>query len=217
QGTSAPTVVTVNPTPSPVITASHCLAPFASGGTASVPDAGPGATYSWSITNGTITAGAGTKSITFSSTGAGSITLNVTVTNGCGSASGSATVAVNAQCGKFFTLTPCRVIDTRSTNTPALAAAGQRTFLLTGSCGIPSTAQAVSVNVAVTGESAGGHLQIFPAGSPLPLTSVINYRAGQTRANNAIISLGPGGDITVKCNQDTGTTDLILDVNGYFE
>jgi YD repeat-containing protein len=53
-------------------------------GTASVP-ATSGATYSWSITNGTITGGAGASSMTFRANCSGSsVTLNVTVTAGCG-------------------------------------------------------------------------------------------------------------------------------------
>jgi hypothetical protein len=44
----------------------------------------------------------------------------------------------------------------------------------------------------------------------------MNYRAGQTRANNAIVLLGASGDFTVSCSQLGGTTHFILDVNGYF-
>jgi hypothetical protein len=46
---------------------------------------------------------------------------------------------------------------------------------------------------------------------------VINYRDGQTRANNAIASLSKGGTLAVFCGQSDGTTHLIIDVNGYFE
>lgn len=47
---------------------------------ASVADAGPGATYSWSMTNGTITAGAGTRSVKFSPWPIGNTVLSVQVT-----------------------------------------------------------------------------------------------------------------------------------------
>jgi hypothetical protein len=50
----------------------------------------------------------------------------------------------------------------------------------------------------------------------MPATSVINYQAGQTRANNALLSLGPGG-VAVHCDQPSGTVQLILDVNGYYQ
>jgi hypothetical protein len=51
----------------------------------------------------------------------------------------------------------------------------------------------------------------------LSLSSTINYRAGQTRANNAIVPLGLFGDINVVSGQPSGTVHFILDVNGYFE
>jgi choice-of-anchor B domain-containing protein len=49
-----------------------------------------------------------------------------------------------------------------------------------------------------------------------PGTSVINYRPGQTRANNAIVALEAGGEVRVYCAQGSGTVELILDVSGYF-
>jgi hypothetical protein len=58
--------------------------------------AGAGATYHWSITNGTITAGAGTRSITYTAGGSGSVHLGVgIIANGCG-ASGTADVTINS-------------------------------------------------------------------------------------------------------------------------
>ena len=121
----------------------------------------------------------------------------------------------------YQTLTPCRVVDTRSAagalGGPALAANASRTFVLTGQCGLPATAKAVAVNVTVTGGSAAGDLRLFPAGSAMPPTSVINYRAGQTRANDAVVALGASGDLAIQCDQSSGTVHAILDVVGWFE
>ena len=45
----------------------------------------------------------------------------------------------------------------------------------------------------------------------------MNWRPGQTRANNAIVPLGPSGDILVHVDQaSSGTVHFIIDVNGYF-
>jgi hypothetical protein len=122
---------------------------------------------------------------------------------------------------KFHTLAPCRVVDTRTPNGPyggpALVANADRTFVLAGQCGVPATASAVVLNIAVTGSTAGGDLRLYPAGSPLPLTSAINYKAGQTRADNAVILLGANGDLAVHLDQPSGTVHVILDVDGYFE
>jgi pimeloyl-ACP methyl ester carboxylesterase len=140
-----------------------------------------------------------------------------------GSAAGSATVTVDTSksCGSFFTLPPCRVVDTRNVagdyGGPALAAAGQRLFSLAGLCGVPSTAKALSLNVTVVNPTATGFLTIYPGGSILPATSNINYRPGETRANNGVARLATGASLSVFVGQASGTVDLVIDVNGYFQ
>lgn len=122
----------------------------------------------------------------------------------------------------FHTLTPCRLVDTRLPDGPlggpALQPLATRTFALAGSCGVPPTAKALSVNMAVTGTMAAGHLTVFPADKPLPQTSSINFTAGQTRANNALVSLALDGTGAVKVRLGSAASlHFILDVNGYFE
>ncbi len=85
---------TVNPLPSSTITAAGPVYANSTGNTASVPTSS-GGTYAWTITGGTITAGAGTASITYTAGSSSySITLGCTVTSssGCSSSAGSATV-----------------------------------------------------------------------------------------------------------------------------
>jgi len=72
------TVITIDCT----ITAPSSVYANSTGNTASVPDAGGGATYTWSITNGTITAGQGTSSITWRAGSTGPVTIGITVTVG---------------------------------------------------------------------------------------------------------------------------------------
>jgi streptogramin lyase len=121
----------------------------------------------------------------------------------------------------FFTLTPCRLVDTRNSpgpdGGPALAAGRDRAVTLAGGCGIPSGATAVAVNVTVTGATAGGHLTAYPARTSLPPTSTISYSPGQTRANNSIFSLGAGGAVEIHCAQAAGSVQFILDVTGFFK
>jgi plastocyanin len=122
---------------------------------------------------------------------------------------------------QFHTVTPCRVADTRGAvgphGGPSLAAGASRTLLITGQCGVPATASAVSFNFTVTQATADGDLRVIPADQALPLVSTLNWRAGQTRANDAVVALGSSGDILVHVDQAGGTVDLIIDVNGYFE
>jgi hypothetical protein len=150
------------------------------------------------------------------------VTLNVTVQHGGCSSMDSVGVPIDSMCpASFFTVTPCRVVDTRDPmgpwGGPALNALAERTFVFSDRCGIPPTARSVSLNVTVTASTAGGHLSLYPGGTALPLVSAMNYSTGQTRANNAIVPLGASGTLTVFCGQSSGTAHVILDVNGYFE
>jgi uncharacterized repeat protein (TIGR01451 family) len=122
----------------------------------------------------------------------------------------------------FFTLQPCRVVDTRGAvapnGGPAMSGQQTRAFVMTGSCGIPATAKALSLNVTVTQATANGFVTLFPAGQPRPLASSINYPAGRTLANNAIIALDAVGRMAAFAGQGAGTTvHVIIDVVGYFQ
>jgi len=140
----------------------------------------------------------------------------------------SATLAVGAlgsgaapPATSFFTLTPCRVVDTRNAagefGGPALTAQAERTFKLAGRCAIPASAAALSLNLTATGATSAGNLVLFAGGTFAPSTSTLNYAAGTTRANNAIVGLGAGASLRVRSNQANGSVHVILDVNGYFE
>jgi hypothetical protein len=82
---------------------------------------------------------------------------------------------------------------------------------------VPATAKAVSLNMAVTEPTTQGFVKLFPSGGGVPVTSAINFLPGQTRSNNGIYGLGVGGSLTGRYGAVSGTTHLILDVNGYFE
>ncbi len=55
------------------------------------------------------------------------------------------------------------------------------------------------------------------AGTPRPGTSSINYVSGQTRANNATVTLSDTGGFDVYCAQASGSAHFIVDVYGYLE
>jgi hypothetical protein len=77
--------VTIFPNPDCTITTVVDACADEPGYVASVPDAGGGATYTWGITGGTITAGQGTGEITYAAGPAGTLSLTVDIinTNGC--------------------------------------------------------------------------------------------------------------------------------------
>jgi hypothetical protein len=120
--------------------------------------------------------------------------------------------------GSFFTVTPCRLLDTRQPGQgPALASGAARLLSVPGACAIPPTASAVAINVTVTDGTGGGHLILFPGGGAVPGTSTLNFRAGQTRANNAVVGLGADGDLGLLAAVGGGSVQVIVDVVGYFE
>ena len=118
--------------------------------------------------------------------------------------------------GAFYTVPPCRAVDSRTSDEPALAAGTSRTFTLVGRCGIPAEAVTVSLNVTVTEATSPGHLRLYPGDTSLPATSSLNFSTGDTRANSALSLLGPAGDLTVFSRQDSGSVHVIVDVTGYF-
>jgi FtsP/CotA-like multicopper oxidase with cupredoxin domain len=121
----------------------------------------------------------------------------------------------------LYTLTPCRIADTRNPNGPlggpSLVAGAIRTFPIAGVCSVPFSAKAVALNVTVVLPTTAGYLTLYPAGASLPLASTVNFRSGIVRANNALVSLGTAGQLSVFCGMPAGSTDFIVDVVGYLE
>ena len=120
----------------------------------------------------------------------------------------------------LYTVTPCRLLDTRNPDGayggPHIAAGGARTFTFQGQCGIALGARAVALNVTVASPSTSGSLALFPADVPPPGTSSISLTPGKTRANNGILGLSLLGDLTI-FNSSPTEAQTIVDVSGYFK
>jgi hypothetical protein len=125
--------------------------------------------------------------------------------------------------GGYYTVLPCRLVDTRTLPNgtwwgPALAAQAERVFPVRGQCNVPPTAKAVVVNATVTGSTGPGSLNLYAAfPATIPGTSVVNFSAGATRANNAVVGLDDAGQMAVFNQMASGTAHFVLDVVGYFE
>ena len=163
---------------------------------------------------------AATASSLAATTPPGTGTVDVVVTNP-DTRTATLPAAFTYAAANFFSVTPCRLVDTRNSagpySGPALAATADRAFVVAGQCGVPANARAVSVNVTVTQPAGPGDLRIYPGAGPVPASSAINYRPGQTRANNTVALLGSAGDVVFRCDQAAGSVQLIVDVNGYFQ
>jgi Tol biopolymer transport system component len=122
---------------------------------------------------------------------------------------------------RFFTVTPCRLLDTRQGGQgPALTSGLRRTVLAHGACGIPATARALAVNVTATQPSAAGYLILHAGDIAADSTSTLNFSSGQTRSNSAVIALAYDGTGTLAVTPFVtggGTVQVIVDVSGYFE
>ncbi|HEY1203765.1 MAG: glycoside hydrolase family 44 protein [Bryobacteraceae bacterium] len=119
---------------------------------------------------------------------------------------------------EFVPVTPCRIADTRNAagpfGGPTPTGGSTRSFAIPQStCNIPATAQAYSLNVTVVPQSTLGYLTLWPTGQTQPFVSTLNSLQGAVVANAAIVPAGTGGAVSVYV---TDTTDVILDINGYF-
>ena len=116
--------------------------------------------------------------------------------------------------GLFNPLTPARLLDTRNGQGPI----GQMQTInlqVTGAGGVPASGvSAVVLNVTVTNPTVPSYLTVSPAGAPRPLASNLNFVHGQTVPNRVVVRVGDGGQVSLF--NFLGSTDVVVDVNGWF-
>jgi hypothetical protein len=124
----------------------------------------------------------------------------------------------------FVPITPVRIMDTRSASKigPVTGPVGANSTILlpidgNTTASLPASGvTGVAVSVTVTDETAPGFLTAYPADTPLPVTSTMNYNTSVgSVTNNAIVNVGPDGDIGL-FNGSGGTAQFIVDLTGYF-
>ncbi len=119
----------------------------------------------------------------------------------------------------YAPLPPARIVDSRDGTgvggSPSAWGPGTtRDVQVTGQGGVPGGADAVLVNLTVTGGSATSHLRAWPAGTAMPNASAINFAPNQTVANLSVVKIGTGGKISLF--NSSGSVHVIVDVIGYF-
>jgi LmbE family N-acetylglucosaminyl deacetylase len=175
-GDSAWVNVSAGP-PNPTITAAAKVTTGQANLTASVVAQG-GATYAWSITNGTITAGAATNVVTYSAGAVGTAVLSCTVTN-ASNASATGTFNESVVAAPVATITA-----------PSTVSAGMTG--LTASVPLQSGASYAwtIVNGTITGGATSNQV-VFTAGSPgtLTLSSSVTNAAGAVSNGTASVSV----------------------------
>ncbi|MDQ1246302.1 MAG: hypothetical protein QG597_670 [Actinomycetota bacterium] len=120
----------------------------------------------------------------------------------------------------YIPTAPVRVADTRPGQPVAfplieipVPAGATLEVPVAGANGIPIDAAAIVANVTATGPTGGGHLRVFPCGRALPNVSTLNYPAGASVANLAVIAPGRSGRV---CIYSPTQTHVFVDINGYF-
>ncbi|HJP73601.1 MAG TPA: S53 family peptidase [Pseudonocardiaceae bacterium] len=119
-------------------------------------------------------------------------------------------------------VTPIRVLDTRSgtgpIGVPSAAPIGQDQSIsvqLSGANGVPATGvTGVVLNVTATDSSTGSYLTVYPDGITRPLSSNLNFSAGQTIPNLVTVPVGSDGKVDIY--NFSGTTDVVADLFGYY-
>ena len=170
------------------------------------------ATTTTTTVSGT-TAAAASDTATATATAAASATANAS-----GAATTAAATAEPSTFPGYTSVSPTRVLDTRSgTGAPkAAVGAGQSIVVkVTGVAGIPATGVgAVVVNVTAVSPTATSFLSVYPSGAARPTTSTLNLAAGRSVANLVIATPGQDGAVTIY--NGAGSVHVLADVSGYF-
>jgi Chaperone of endosialidase len=134
---------------------------------------------------------------------------------------GVSTMAAVTNSIPFIGLAPCRIVDTRGNDAPIqggmfTGGSDVRNYAVAGICGIPGTAQALSLNFTVTGpgQTAAGFLLAWPTGGAVPPVSILNWDHIPAQiANAAVVPTNASVSFTVNVS---APTHVIIDVNGYY-
>jgi FlgD Ig-like domain len=161
----------------------------------------------------TVKVGTGGSIDLFQSGGTGTAQVIVDVAGYYIAGTPTATPTAN---GAFTSLSPNRILDTRTNGGP-IRAYGTRDLQIstTTSGGVPTGAGAVVLNVPVTHTTSNGYLTVYPTGTGAPTASNLNWTPGLTIPNLVTVKLSASGSVTIY-QSGPGTADVIVDVAGYY-
>ncbi|MDP9483003.1 MAG: hypothetical protein M3P84_07250, partial [Chloroflexota bacterium] len=123
----------------------------------------------------------------------------------------------------YVAIDPLRVLDSRVNVgvTGIFNASSPKTFIVGGftspAGSIPAEAIAVTGNMTVVGQTAGGYVSITTAATSSPRTATLNFPVKDTRGNNVTTPLAGNGRLAAVYKAAAGKkAHLIFDVTGYF-
>jgi hypothetical protein len=119
---------------------------------------------------------------------------------------------------KFVPVIPGRVLDTRAGIglSGKFLSHGARGLTIVPNGGVAADAVAITGNLTAVNQTRAGYVSLTQAPTGTPTTSTLNFPARDTRANGVTAPLGPDGGVGLIYMGGGGTTDLILDITGYF-
>lgn len=125
--------------------------------------------------------------------------------------------SVTSAGGLAFTgVSPQRVLDTRHGlgGIGRFAPGDDRRVTISGVAGVPANAESVVVNITAVSPEGTGYVTAYPSGSTVPDASNLNLARGSDRPNLAVVKIGADGAIRLRVAETS--TDLLVDVQGYF-
>lgn len=194
------------------------------GSASSDPDGDSVAEYTFDFGDGSapVTQGSPAVDHTYNDVGNYNASLVVKDSRGKSSVNAANVIIQVIPDGDYYTVTPCRLLDTRTQeggNAPVSSGTDRVLDVVAiTQCGVSPLATAVVINVTVTQTTAGGHLIVYPADlQQPPVSSTLNFGPNMTRANNAIVALSADGKLKLRpVMSPSGSAHLVVDVMGFF-
>ena len=114
---------------------------------------------------------------------------------------------------QLVNVTPCRLVDTRHESPIQGGTFESFAVPRLGGCNIPTTAAAYSLNVTVVPHGPLQSMTVWPTPERQPTLATMSSTDGRVRTNAMIVPAGASGAVSVYVSR---TSDVILDINGYF-
>jgi hypothetical protein len=150
---------------------------------------------------------------------AGVYTVSLQAQNGSGTAALPVPITLAPAAPlDFYSVTPCRLYDSRQAT--ALLSGAARSIQGSGTCGIPASARALAANVTVIASTGTGSATLYPGNYPQPVASTTSFSASATRATSAVLPLATDGSGTLTALLSiagaNASAHMVIDVSGYF-
>lgn len=130
---------------------------------------------------------------------------------------------------EFVPITPCRIIDTRTSVGGILKANATRAFIVggtsgftnqggkNGGCGIPASASAISASISATGITGIGIIHAWPDGASEPNATVMNYnKVAGSVTTGVTLPVNPASSMGLLVKAKGANTQFVVDVLGYY-